>query len=148
MVAVALAARSGASSSAFLASFRSLSIAAALQPSTATSGAKMARSKLPMQQARQCASKASQMSASRLFYPSPYSDAIRTLQARSIWRPTVSAVLPQQQTRGMKVHSSVKKRCEHCKVRKRLLRAQGFEQRQTRLRFISSCHTWSMAEYG
>ncbi|KAI0550533.1 hypothetical protein F4679DRAFT_583499 [Xylaria curta] len=27
-----------------------------------------------------------------------------------------AAALAQQQTRGMKVHSSVKKRCEHCKV--------------------------------
>ncbi|KAG6001853.1 hypothetical protein E4U54_000976 [Claviceps lovelessii] len=27
--------------------------------------------------------------------------------------------LLQQQTRGMKVHSSVKKRCEHCKVVRR-----------------------------
>lgn len=27
-----------------------------------------------------------------------------------------AALIQQQQTRGMKVHSSVKKRCEHCKV--------------------------------
>ncbi|KAI2638360.1 hypothetical protein GGS21DRAFT_488437 [Xylaria nigripes] len=32
---------------------------------------------------------------------------------------TMPAVLAQQQTRGMKVHSSVKKRCEHCKVVRR-----------------------------
>ena len=36
-------------------------------------------------------------------------------------RPTTTGraalfLLQQQQTRGMKVHSSVKKRCEHCKV--------------------------------
>ncbi|KAI1184134.1 hypothetical protein F5B17DRAFT_413298 [Nemania serpens] len=30
-----------------------------------------------------------------------------------------AAALVQQQTRGMKVHSSVKKRCEHCKVVRR-----------------------------
>ncbi|KAI0861340.1 hypothetical protein F4860DRAFT_177332 [Xylaria cubensis] len=41
-------------------------------------------------------------------------------------RPTIAkstgpmaAALVQQQTRGMKVHSSVKKRCEHCKVVRR-----------------------------
>ncbi|KAI0505710.1 hypothetical protein F5B22DRAFT_499799 [Xylaria bambusicola] len=28
----------------------------------------------------------------------------------------LSVTLAQQQTRGMKVHSAVKKRCEHCKV--------------------------------
>ncbi|KAK8133225.1 hypothetical protein PG999_001398 [Apiospora kogelbergensis] len=46
---------------------------------------------------------------------------------RSASRPTTTAaakalLLPtiqQQQTRGMKVHSSVKKRCEHCKVVRR-----------------------------
>ncbi|KAI1368241.1 hypothetical protein F5Y08DRAFT_279927 [Xylaria arbuscula] len=31
----------------------------------------------------------------------------------------LSVTLAQQQTRGMKVHSSVKKRCEHCKVVRR-----------------------------
>ena len=31
--------------------------------------------------------------------------------------PTWLASAQSQQTRGMKVHSSVKKRCEHCKVR-------------------------------
>ncbi|KAI4870163.1 50s ribosomal protein l36 [Hypoxylon rubiginosum] len=42
-------------------------------------------------------------------------------------RPAVVAIsakraaqaIAQQQTRGMKVHSSVKKRCEHCKVVRR-----------------------------
>ncbi|KAH6960820.1 hypothetical protein DER45DRAFT_559002, partial [Fusarium avenaceum] len=29
-----------------------------------------------------------------------------------------------QQTRGMKVHSSVKKRCEHCKVREKKLQLE------------------------
>ncbi|KAI0804454.1 hypothetical protein GGR55DRAFT_658677 [Xylaria sp. FL0064] len=39
-------------------------------------------------------------------------------QRPAIARPaaTISVTLAQQQTRGMKVHSSVKKRCEHCKV--------------------------------
>ncbi|KAK3983846.1 ribosomal protein L36-domain-containing protein [Cladorrhinum sp. PSN332] len=32
---------------------------------------------------------------------------------------TAAAVFQKQQTRGMKVHSSVKKRCEHCKVVRR-----------------------------
>ncbi|KAK4228131.1 ribosomal protein L36-domain-containing protein [Podospora fimiseda] len=32
---------------------------------------------------------------------------------------TAVAVFQMQQTRGMKVHSSVKKRCEHCKVVRR-----------------------------
>ncbi|KKA27406.1 hypothetical protein TD95_000475 [Thielaviopsis punctulata] len=31
----------------------------------------------------------------------------------------VAAVQQVQQTRGMKVHSSVKKRCEHCKIVRR-----------------------------
>ncbi|KAI6783273.1 50S ribosomal protein-like protein [Emericellopsis cladophorae] len=36
-------------------------------------------------------------------------------------RPMLGGVMAQvqQQTRGMKVHSSVKKRCEHCKVVRR-----------------------------
>ncbi|KAI0876960.1 hypothetical protein GGS24DRAFT_498399 [Hypoxylon argillaceum] len=36
-------------------------------------------------------------------------------------RPTTTlpAVLAQQHIRGMKVHSAVKKRCEHCKVVRR-----------------------------
>ncbi|KAI1407596.1 50s ribosomal protein l36 [Hypoxylon sp. FL1857] len=42
-------------------------------------------------------------------------------------RPAVATInatraaqaISQQQTRGMKVHSSVKKRCEHCKVVRR-----------------------------
>ncbi|KAI1353452.1 hypothetical protein F5Y01DRAFT_312945 [Xylaria sp. FL0043] len=42
-------------------------------------------------------------------------------QRPAIARPaaTIPATLAQQQTRGMKVHSSVKKRCEHCKVVRR-----------------------------
>ncbi|GAW25626.1 putative ribosomal protein L36 [Rosellinia necatrix] len=32
---------------------------------------------------------------------------------------TIPLGISQQQTRGMKVHSSVKKRCEHCKVVRR-----------------------------
>ncbi|KAI0190813.1 ribosomal protein L36-domain-containing protein [Astrocystis sublimbata] len=32
---------------------------------------------------------------------------------------TLAATVAHQQTRGMKVHSSVKKRCEHCKVVRR-----------------------------
>ena len=35
---------------------------------------------------------------------------------RPVARPLAVTAL-QQQTRGMKVHSSIKKRCEHCKVR-------------------------------
>ncbi|QPG96058.1 hypothetical protein C2857_003014 [Epichloe festucae Fl1] len=37
------------------------------------------------------------------------------------WTATTSRTLggSMQQTRGMKVHSSVKKRCEHCKVVRR-----------------------------
>ncbi|KAK7987022.1 hypothetical protein PG988_002010 [Apiospora saccharicola] len=48
---------------------------------------------------------------------------------RSVARPTVMSAVTtaakalqptiQQQKRGMKVHSSVKKRCEHCKVVRR-----------------------------
>ncbi|KAI1131867.1 hypothetical protein F5Y10DRAFT_36423 [Nemania abortiva] len=42
-------------------------------------------------------------------------------QRPAIMGPTTAkpAALSQQQTRGMKVHSSVKKRCEHCKVVRR-----------------------------
>ncbi|GAW21196.1 hypothetical protein ANO14919_107140 [Xylariales sp. No.14919] len=42
-------------------------------------------------------------------------------QRPAIMRPSaaIRATLLQQQTRGMKVHSSVKKRCEHCKVVRR-----------------------------
>ncbi|KAI1298211.1 hypothetical protein F5Y03DRAFT_271840 [Xylaria venustula] len=32
---------------------------------------------------------------------------------------TIPVAVARQQTRGMKVHSSVKKRCEHCKVVRR-----------------------------
>ncbi|KAM7197846.1 Ribosomal protein L36 domain containing protein [Rhypophila sp. PSN 637] len=45
---------------------------------------------------------------------------------RACCRPTLvaqsqgaKAVFQSQQTRGMKVHSSIKKRCEHCKVVRR-----------------------------
>lgn len=38
----------------------------------------------------------------------------------------IAAGPQQQQTRGMKVHSSVKKRCEHCKVRVFVLSVQLF----------------------
>ncbi|KAH8167020.1 hypothetical protein CIB48_g1214 [Xylaria polymorpha] len=34
----------------------------------------------------------------------------------AITRPAAAMAMVQQQMRGMKVHSSVKKRCEHCKV--------------------------------
>ncbi|KXJ89581.1 ribosomal protein L36-domain-containing protein [Microdochium bolleyi] len=44
--------------------------------------------------------------------------SLRTRTATSpVLRPVATQV--QQQTRGMKVHSSVKKRCEHCKVVRR-----------------------------
>lgn len=56
----------------------------------------------------------------------PAAQAIRTISTTLLSRPRAS-VAPSsfarnavqavtQQTRGMKVHSSVKKRCEHCKV--------------------------------
>ncbi|KAI1173589.1 ribosomal protein L36-domain-containing protein [Nemania sp. FL0916] len=52
------------------------------------------------------------------------------IQRPSITRPAamILPALAQQQTRGMKVHSSVKKRCEHCKVvrRKRNKRHPGY----------------------
>ncbi|KAI1252184.1 hypothetical protein MGN70_006757 [Eutypa lata] len=46
------------------------------------------------------------------------------LSPRLAARPTTAlsalkVAIQQQQTRGMKVHSSVKKRCEHCKVVRR-----------------------------
>ncbi|OAQ99818.1 hypothetical protein LLEC1_02910 [Akanthomyces lecanii] len=37
--------------------------------------------------------------------------------SRVLAATTTSTQQQQQQIRGMKVHSSVKKRCEHCKVR-------------------------------
>jgi large subunit ribosomal protein L36 len=37
---------------------------------------------------------------------------------KSVFAPAVGGAL-MQQTRGMKVHSSIKKRCEHCKVVRR-----------------------------
>ncbi|UNI23488.1 hypothetical protein JDV02_009307 [Purpureocillium takamizusanense] len=39
--------------------------------------------------------------------------------APSVAKTIGGGVMQQQQTRGMKVHSSVKKRCEHCKVVRR-----------------------------
>ncbi|KAI1819097.1 ribosomal protein L36-domain-containing protein [Xylaria intraflava] len=47
----------------------------------------------------------------------------------AVTRPaSIPVALSQQQTRGMKVHSSVKKRCEHCKVvrRKSNKRRRGY----------------------
>ncbi|KAI2615989.1 50s ribosomal protein l36 [Hypoxylon sp. NC1633] len=49
------------------------------------------------------------------------------LATNTVSRPTATATdasravlaVAQQQTRGMKVHSSVKRRCEHCKVVRR-----------------------------
>ncbi|KAI1500165.1 50s ribosomal protein l36 [Biscogniauxia marginata] len=45
-------------------------------------------------------------------------------------------VMAQQQTRGMKVHSSVKKRCEHCKV----VRRKTNKRRQGHLYIICSAN--------
>ncbi|KAG6367858.1 hypothetical protein INS49_002054 [Diaporthe citri] len=46
---------------------------------------------------------------------------------RPVARPLAVAAL-QQQIRGMKVHSSIKKRCEHCKIvrRKKGKRGNGY----------------------
>ncbi|KAH8744920.1 ribosomal protein L36 [Diaporthe sp. PMI_573] len=46
---------------------------------------------------------------------------------RPVARPLAITAL-QQQTRGMKVHSSIKKRCEHCKIvrRKKGKRGNGY----------------------
>ncbi|KAK0713909.1 ribosomal protein L36-domain-containing protein [Lasiosphaeria miniovina] len=43
----------------------------------------------------------------------------RTAGALETGVKTAVAIFQKQQTRGMKVHSSVKKRCEHCKVVRR-----------------------------
>ncbi|KAI0421839.1 hypothetical protein F5X98DRAFT_370467 [Xylaria grammica] len=53
-------------------------------------------------------------------------------QRPAIMRPAaaIRATLLQQQTRGMKVHSSVKKRCEHCKVSQVL--KLGYDRETTR----------------
>ncbi|KAL1859838.1 hypothetical protein VTK73DRAFT_7428 [Phialemonium thermophilum] len=43
-----------------------------------------------------------------------------TLSAQRAWtRPAAVQAMGKQQSRGMKVQSSVKKRCEHCKVVRR-----------------------------
>ncbi|KAI3340573.1 hypothetical protein F4824DRAFT_496860 [Ustulina deusta] len=63
--------------------------------------------------------------------PSPRQPTVRSIsqcalaptraQRPAIVRPaaTIPVTWAQQQARGMKVHSSVKKRCEHCKVVRR-----------------------------
>ncbi|KAI1192454.1 hypothetical protein F5X97DRAFT_317331 [Nemania serpens] len=47
-----------------------------------------------------------------------------------------AALIQQQQTRGMKVHSSVKKRCEHCKV----VRRKGSKRHRGYLYIICSAN--------
>ncbi|KAI1746779.1 hypothetical protein F4782DRAFT_474240 [Xylaria castorea] len=57
--------------------------------------------------------------------------AQRPAIARPAGTMAIAKILAQQQTRGMKVHSSVKKRCEHCKVSQHLkLRAQSCQGTQ------------------
>ncbi|KAI1159974.1 ribosomal protein L36-domain-containing protein [Nemania serpens] len=57
----------------------------------------------------------------------------------AIARPAVAipAALLQQQTRGMKVHSSVKKRCEHCK---QVVRRKGGKRHRGYLYIICSAN--------
>ncbi|KAK3322018.1 ribosomal protein L36-domain-containing protein [Apodospora peruviana] len=43
----------------------------------------------------------------------------KSSQTTGVAAPRSGAVFQNQQTRGMKVHSSIKKRCEHCKVVRR-----------------------------
>ncbi|KAI0976839.1 hypothetical protein F4678DRAFT_125918 [Xylaria arbuscula] len=58
--------------------------------------------------------------------PTARSVSLSALNSTQGQRPTIAiptaaipVTLARQQTRGMKVHSSVKKRCEHCKVVRR-----------------------------
>ena len=72
---------------------------------------------LPSQQAR-CLSQTILPSFSNRQSISPLvngSSSQSNVTAEAGWKSGV-AVFQKQQTRGMKVHSSIKKRCEHCKV--------------------------------
>ncbi len=74
------------------------------------------RPSLPTQQAR-CLSQALLASPAGRPSISPLNYAnTRTEISAEAGLKTGAAILQKQQTRGMKVHSSVKKRCEHCKV--------------------------------
>ncbi|KAH8197749.1 hypothetical protein TruAng_008083 [Truncatella angustata] len=91
-------------SSSLLSSMRSLSLSAAPKPAMARST--VFRSITKQQPVR---------SISQAITPATTRPkmAIATMAAKAL-QPKV-----QQQTRGMKVHSSVKRRCEHCKVVRR-----------------------------
>lgn len=92
----------------------------------------MAGATLFTRAARLGSSTASLVSSFRTLAVSPIATQTRTISQSILskstrqWLPTTASVgggiktavqQQQQQTRGMKVHSSVKKRCEHCKVR-------------------------------
>ncbi|KUI55755.1 50S ribosomal protein L36 [Cytospora mali] len=52
----------------------------------------------------------------------------RCVSARGAFLRPAAVTAVRQQTRGMKVHSSIKKRCEHCKIvrRKKGKRGNGY----------------------
>ncbi|TPX15327.1 uncharacterized protein E0L32_004604 [Thyridium curvatum] len=94
----------------------------------------MAGATLFTRAARLSSSTASLVSSFRTLAVCPIATQTRTISQSVLskstrqWLPTTALVgggiktavqQQQQQTRGMKVHSSVKKRCEHCKVVRR-----------------------------
>ncbi|TWU75299.1 hypothetical protein ED733_006521 [Metarhizium rileyi] len=64
-------------------------------------------------------------SFARMLTPTKAASALVGRTTTTTWAPMLGASLGRgpvqqaQQTRGMKVHSSVKKRCDHCKVVRR-----------------------------
>ncbi|KAK7913962.1 hypothetical protein PG985_011665 [Apiospora marii] len=85
-------------------SMRAMTLASSRPAGFRATTSAAAAAKQPMR----CLSHAVVRTASRPTVVSATTTAAKALQ------PTI-----QQQTRGMKVHSSVKKRCEHCKVVRR-----------------------------
>ncbi|KAH8887457.1 hypothetical protein GQ53DRAFT_749939 [Thozetella sp. PMI_491] len=107
-----LASKGSLSAMSLASSMRALSLASSTQSLRTT-----ARSTLPTQQAR-CLSQTLLASPASRQSLAPLTKFRPNISADSALKAGLSAT-QQQQTRGMKVHSSIKKRCEHCKVVRR-----------------------------
>ncbi|KAJ1324394.1 large subunit ribosomal protein L36 [Microdochium nivale] len=95
-------------------SFRALSLSTSFCPAVTPRVARQAvaiAAKAPRQQQQQ------RRISQAVF--SGITSSLRTQTKLSVSPVLRSVVAKLQQTRGMKVHSSVKKRCEHCKVVRR-----------------------------
>ncbi|ROV95853.1 hypothetical protein VSDG_05138 [Cytospora chrysosperma] len=112
-LSIARCMRNSSSLSGLASSLRTLSLNAASRPTTATIVQ-------PQTQTRTRA-----LSSSILL---PRCGSSCAVSARNTFAQPAAVTAVRQQTRGMKVHSSIKKRCEHCKIvrRKKSKRGNGY----------------------